>query len=116
MCVINDWRSGVRTFHGVKMSRGVFEFVSEVLGEMQRQQGGLFNVPNCESLLAEMQSKINRNEITSPSAIDHSQYHSAMSSPTGPSRQSRKRLSSVTESGPGAVSYTHLTLPTILRV
>ena len=108
---------GIRTFRGLKILRGVLKFTFEVLRAMSNQQGAQFNAPDCEAPLVAMQSKINRDEITltfstavpppgpaqsSSSAIDPTQYHSALSSPQpGPSLQSRKGLSPIAESGPG---------------
>jgi len=108
--VFNDWLSGIRTFHGIQVSSGVFEIINCVLNELQRQQGAMFTVNvDCETLLATLQSKINNDQITltfttaAPPAGPSQQSSSSAIAPTqpGPSR-STKRLSTVAESGPAA--------------
>lgn len=49
---------------GLKISRGIFEMTCEMLLEISNQQGTQIVGPDCEVLLASMQAKVNRNEIT----------------------------------------------------
>ena len=90
---------------GLEISPGIFEMTYEVLMEIWNQQGPQFVGPDCELLLASMQAKVNRNEIDLNFSASATPPGPAQSPQAGPSRQGRKRLSTIAESpesGPAA--------------